>query len=85
MGLLNFFFLPVPEKYENPKTQAIFETRFDMKKIRNEVNIQPGEGIRKQSDSLLLVGTFDPRVGETRVSYCLFSQRFTIWKHYLRS
>lgn len=54
-----------------------------MKKIRNEVSIQPGEGIRKQSDFLLLVGTFDPRAGETRISYCLFSQRFIIWKHHL--
>lgn len=30
----------VPEKYENVETQSIFETRFDMKKIRNEVHIK---------------------------------------------
>lgn len=33
----------VPEKYENVETQSIFETRFDMKKIRNELDYLIGE------------------------------------------
>ncbi|CAO3622672.1 unnamed protein product [Mucor hiemalis] len=33
----------VPEKYENGETQSIFETRFDMKKIRTELDYLIGE------------------------------------------
>lgn len=33
----------MPEKYENGETQSIFETRFDMKKIRTELDYLIGE------------------------------------------
>ncbi|GAN06328.1 choline/ethanolamine kinase [Mucor ambiguus] len=83
----------VPEKYENPSIQSIFETRFDMKKIRTELEhlIQELEKLESPivfSHNDLLYGNiiYDHEKGEANfIDYeygCYAFRGFDIGNHF---
>lgn len=82
-GFVDLYFSFSAWKVWKPQHSIYFWNSIWYEKDQNRGKTWFGEVTGWKSDRLVLVGTFDPRIRETRVSYCLFSQWFAIRKHHL--